>query len=281
MIKSKELICKLLVLVIALSFSAFLSKKCESKDNNGSLDFEKIVKETVKDFNKGKSPQSSMGKFVKAEYKDCFCELTMIVNDEMTRFLDLETQTDPHFSALNIMTPIVNSLSDKYTMDEITKALKESKIGYRYVYLDKNGRIKKTVIVSNNHLIGTIPYIYAYPEDSYFSTEFFTNYITESMSILVPIRLDEYTVLKDVIATHNGPEYIYEVNGIEIDELSRDAISEVRQSVISEWQEDTRLIPFFKEMAKTGLVITYKFQNPEGVELFRYNITPKEILSNV
>lgn len=262
--------------VITLLVGFFVASKFSDCNR---LDFEKLAKESVKKLNKEGLGQTPIGKVVKAEYNDKFCEMTIVVGDENLKFLDLETQCSPRMSALNIMTPIAKALAKKYTIAKISKAVSESGVGYKYIYLDKNRNLLKTVTVPNRDLVEAVPYVIASPKDSYFSKEFIVNYITESVNVLLPMRLDEYTILKEVVATQEGPLYLYELEGILIDDLSEEGIENIWRSVVAEWQTNPLMVPFFKEMAKTDLVITYRYFNPEGEKLFGFIVTPNEILT--
>ena len=253
---------------------------CTNINKIGYIDFESIVKECVTRMN-AQSVPFSYGHFLKAEYKDAdkVVVLEFCVDEAYIGIVRLEAKCDSRLSALNIMAPIVNGLSDDYTLDEITNLVEVSGVSFRYVYRSKSGRILRTVEVTNKQLTEAIPYVFAEIVECYFSNEFLINYFVEDMSLFVPLRLDEYTMLEAVIATDDGPQYIYEVPGLERDDISPELIEEIRGSIISDCRQNAQYLPLFREMAKTDLVIKHAYKS-QNEELFNINIKPSEILSD-
>lgn len=265
--------------VIWSIFSGIVLAGCSNTDKSNV--FESVVRESTININASKSFPFEYGHFLSAEYGNKTATFNISVDEPYAGLINLDTQCDSRFSALNIMTPIVEALSQRFSLDEISDMVEKSGIKYQYSYHNQTGNKIREVIISNKQLVETIPYIYAATEDSYFPLDFYAKYFAESMSLFVPLRLDEYTLLREVIATEAGPQYIYEVSGIPKENFTKVAIDEIRQSIILELKNSTKWQPFFKEMSKTPLVIKHKYIDPESGELFTFEIKPIEIVSNV
>lgn len=253
---------------------------CTNISKIEDIDFESAAKESVTIINESQSVPFQFGHFLKAEYKerDKVVVLEFCVDEEYVGVVRLDAKCDSRFSALSIMTPIVKGFSRRYASYEITNLVEVSGVSYRYVYRNKSGKIIRTVEVTNKQLTEAIPYVFTEMEECYFSNEFLINYFVEDMSLFVPLRLDEYTVLTDVIATDDGPQYIYEVSGLERDDISPEFIEEIRGSIISDYRQSAQYLVLFREMAKTDLVIKHAYES-KNEELFNIDIKPSDILS--
>lgn len=262
-----------------LIFPGILTSGCSNSDKPNI--FESAVRESTVKINDTKSFPFEYGHFIGADYEDKTVTFNLSVDDPYVGLLNYDSQCDSRFSALRIMTPIVESLSLRFSLDEISDMIEKSGVKYQYSYYKHTGEKIRNVIIPNKQLVETIPYIYAVPEDSYFPLDFYAKYIAESMILFVPLRLDEYTLLREVIATETGPQYIYEISGIPKENFTKDVIAQIRQSIILELKKSPMSQLFFKEMSKTPLVIKHKYIDLETEESFTLEIEPIEILSNV